>query len=278
MNCIKTTTFTVAMLAAISTQAGTFKIAGFTFDETNSVQKAAIVEGPLTLSDHSCSKFARFSDEYITSADQRTNAFQTFNRGRSIARLMGREGKGNLARHIDFSESETEAPIRNVNRSTIELTWGEAGLRNTAGEDFVIFESGKWEGMSVAVRKAGSDEFTSYRYEFPDAADELHNANAVAFDLSSFGLAEGDVIGAIRIRNLFNSRARNGGDKVDHASGEGNLVFAGEPKYKTSFPLLSQRGGSEFATEDLGADIVYVTALHGIEELSKKPESQAASK
>ena len=78
-------------------------------------------------------------------------------------------------------------------------------LENKDGPDFVVYESGTFEPFSVYVRRAGSEQFTQPRYQFANYFDPIHNVNAVAFDLSDFGLREGEKIDAIRIRYVFNS-------------------------------------------------------------------------
>ena len=254
-----------------------FKIAGFTFDEANTIRTASIVEGPLTVVDRSNSKFGRFSEEYATNINGHINEFRNFDRSRSVGRLLGRQSANDYARHIGLAEPGDTAPMQNVHRTTVELTWGgAAGLPNKPGADFVIFESGLPEAYVVSVRKAGSSEFSHPRYQFVDSVDKLHNANATAFDISKFGLGENDVITAIRIRSVFSSLARNGGDRVDDASGQGTILYPGDPQYKGGSPILNKAGGREFKPDELGADIVYVAGLHNLVPI-KDGAAQTAS-
>jgi hypothetical protein len=277
-----TTILASSVLAANVSHAALFKIGGFIFDEANTARTASIAEGPVTLPDASNKEFGRYSEEYVSSPDTRINEFARFGRNKSLACLMGRPQKGEFARHISFAEPGALTAVANVHRSTIEVTWGEFGLPNKVGADFVIYESGSWEGFAVSVRKVGSPEFTRARYQFANATDKIHNANAVAFDLSDFGFAENEVVAAVRIRNLFNSQSRIGADKVDNQSGEGNVIVPGEPQYKTAFTLSKAKGSNEeFKNEDLGADIVYVAGMHDIVPLktnaTKEPAPEAAS-
>lgn len=273
MNAIKTTIFVSAItLAATLARADLVRIGGVTFDQNNSAKTAMIVEGPVTLANHSNKEFGRYSEEYLTSPESRANSFRGFDRGKSVGRLLGRYG-GDLARHISFpspSDNFPGAGIPNVHRCGIELTWGENGLPNGSGPDFAVYEAGTWEGFAVAVRKAGSGEFTGYRYHFPNAADKYHGVNVVSFDLSKFGLAEGETISAIRIRNVFNSRARGGGDKVDQESGEGWVIYPGDPRYKEAYMLREKPAGAEFPLDRLGADIVYVVGLQNVVPLKSQ--------
>lgn len=150
-------------------------------------------------------------------------------------------------------------------------------LENKDGVDFVVYESGTYEPFSVSVRKAGTEVFTQPRYQFSNYFDPVHNVNAVAFDLTDFGLAPGDMIDAIRIRNVFNTYSRHGSDRVDDPSGQGTVVYPGDPGYGSSHQLLTERDGREFKTEQLDADLVYVVGLHDIVPLDKNKTKDGAS-
>jgi hypothetical protein len=264
------------ILAAQITQASTFTIGGFTFDDADSVRTARIVEGPLSLRDFSNKRFGKYSEEFITGIDSHANSFKDFPRQKSIGKLLGR-GASDSARHLSFPENTDRMPVPNVHRCTVELTWEDQGVKNLKGDDFVIFESGGWEGFAVSVRKAGSNEFTPYRYQFANSYDGVQMVNAVAFDLEKFGLADGEMITAIRIRNLFNSHARMGPDKVDDASGQGNVVYPGSPNYGQAFLLRSKAEGSEFSVDHLGSDLIFATGLHSIEKAPATAATPAAA-
>ena len=272
---LKLLTFAVSAACISNLSAGVFTIAGFKFDEKNTVTTAAL-EGP-DLTDHAATKFGRFSEAYVTNPATRENEFAKFNRAKSIGRLLGHVGKGqDYAHYISFPDIKNAPPAPNTERAIIKLGWGEGkGLKNSEGKDFVVFESGNWEGFAVAVQKAGSKDFSAYRYQFPSSKDSIHDANAVAFDLSDFGLADGEMITAIQIKNLFNSKAAVGADKVDDASGQGNIVVAGDAGYDKGFTLRQKPNGDEFPETALSADIVYVTTLHDVEEV-KIPEPEPA--
>ena len=150
------------------------------------------------------------------------------------------------------------------------------GAENKDGFDLVVYETGTFEPFSLSVRKAGSDVFTQPRYHFSNYFDPVHNVNAVAFDLTDFGLAKGEKIDAVRIRNVFNSYSRHGSDRVDDPSGQGTVVYPGDPGYANSHRLLTERDGREFKTEQLDADLLYIVALHDILPLDK-PRSAGAS-
>ena len=265
-------TLVVAALGLSLASSGTaavFKIAGFSFDEKNSVTTVSIVEGTRDLKDHSTTHFGRFSETYVKNPTSKVNEFAKFNRGNSIARLMGRNGnsKGkDYARFVSFPDAKETPPTPNVDRCTMELTWGSGtGLQNGSGKDFVVFEHASFQGFEVAVQKAGDAVPTSFIYQFQGPKDSIHEVNAVAYDLSDFGVAEGEMITAIRIRNIFNSKAPAGADKVDNESGQGNIVYPKDPGYDKAFTLREKAGGEEFTERGLSADIVYVTALRDVE-------------
>ncbi len=270
-------------LAVPPAGADLFTIGGYTFDDDNSVTTAAVVEGSPELKIHSAPLFAGKGDLGSRATRSKSEAFLTFQRDKSIGRLLGGGGRhsaGNPAMYVSLPDKREAPPRPNVDRATIELTWGGKGLRNKPGEDFVIYEVGTYEGFTVSVKKAGSDSFTAPRYQFANQFDLDRNANSVAFDLSMFGLADGEMITAIRIRNIFNSEAAAGADKVDAASGQGRVLYPGEAGYDTAHTLSARQVGSglktdegvggEFKTDLLDADIVFVVGLHNLEKTDEK--------
>lgn len=287
-------------LAANVSLADLYTIAGFTFNDANSVTTAVVVEGNPYLNVHTAREFAGRSDIGVF----HTRGFQGpriyFYRERTIGRLVesynNRERSRNEPLAVSLPGNADGPPWPNVDRCAIELTWNGQGLRNNPGADFVVYEAGKSECYSVAVKLAGSDVFTPARYHFAKEFDLQHNANSTAFDLSHFGLSEGDMITAVRIRNLFNSKASVGRDKVDNASGQGEVLYPGDPGYSSGYTLTGRTigsdisligvadakfgahkkadegGGREFATDSLDADIVFVVGLHDIEKLDAQPK------
>jgi hypothetical protein len=248
--------------------ADTFTIADFTFNQANSVTTAAIVGSPRSLKDHSNRYFGRISDLYLRSGTRSENEFASFDHSKSIGRLAGGgSGRGDAARHITFPDGKQSGVMPNRDRIELELTWGGKGLPNGPGFDFVVYESAEFEGFGVAVQKAGSEEFSEFRYRFRDTEDKLHNVNAIPFDLSEFGIAAEGLITAIRIVNLFNSEAAGGADRVDDPSGQGRLLRVGDAGYDEGYPLLDKPGGREFTVDWLNADIIYVVGLHDIRDV-----------
>jgi hypothetical protein len=253
-----------AWLAASTARADVFTIAGVTFDTDNTVQSAAIVEGSINIQDYSSKIFARIEQAKPVLLGEAANPYVTFDRGRSLGRLLGRSGRraDDRARFFTFPEKGVRGAQPNKDRVTVELTWGKHGLPNRKGADFVVFEVGSFEAFAVAVRKAGSPDFSFYRYQFPSQSDPTHGVNAVVFDLANFGVLEGEVIDAVRIRNIFNSEALAGADKVDGAVGEGRVLYPTDVEYVAGHKLLSTVRGDEFRTDSLDADLIYAAALH----------------
>ncbi len=260
-----------------------FTISGFTFNDDNSVTTAAVVEGNPNLKIHSAPQFAGKGNSDTLTVKDPADLFLHFKRERTIGQLLGtrkRRIPGNPSLFVSLPDKGDGPPWPNVDRCTIELTWGGKGLRNKPGVDFVVYEVGKYEGFSVSVKKADSDTFTPPRYHFNERIDLERDVNPVAFDLSSFGLADGEMITAIRIRNLFNSESKDGADKVDDASGQGAVLYPGDAGYSTGFTLAArvigtdlkadEGGGREFSTDSLDADIVFVVGLHNIEKTQPK--------
>ena len=255
-----------------------FTIAGYTFNDDNSVDTAAIVEGKPGLQIHSAPMFAGTGSLQALASKDPADPFLNFQRRKTIGRLLGSSKRrtGDPSLVVSLPDQIAGPPWPNVDRCTIEMTWSGKGLRNKPGVDFVVYEVGKFEGFSVSVKKFGSDTFTPPRYHFSERFDLEHNVNPVPFDLSSFGLADGEMITAIRIRNLFNSGASVGPDKVDDKSGQGAVLYPGDVGYSTGYTLTARElgtdlktdegGGKEFSTDSLDADIVFVVGLHDIEK------------
>lgn len=280
-------------LVANTSLAELYTIAGFTFDDGNSVTSAAVVEGHPHLKTHTAPLFAGKNGPEKIASQGPYDPFIYFQRDKTIGRLLGggrtHRTPVNQSRAVSLPDRNDGPPWPNVDRSTIELTWKGKGLRNKPGADFLVYGVGQSEGFSVSVRPAGTDASTPARYQFASVFDSKHNVNVTQFDLSSFGLAEGELITAIRIHNIFNSQASAGADKVDHHSGEGRVVYPGESGHSSAH-LLSARvlgsaldrgfepakkadegGGREFDTNSLDADIVFVVGLHHIEHLPPTP-------
>lgn len=136
----------------------------------------------------------------------------------------------------------------------VELNWGDRRLANQSGNDLVIYENGhanEPEAFALAIRKVGETSFSEYLYQFTDHFSEAYDVFATVFDLSLFGLAEGEMIDAIRIRNLSPN------DLVSDEKGQGFLGGTYTP--------TTRSGGATFDPNGkLDADITYVVGLHNL--------------
>ena len=212
---------------------GTYTVAGWTWNPNNAVTTGSIISG--------ASAISTFASGFLESEGEQL-ANQT------VGSLLLNESNGSLI--LGNSTS----------RAQIELTWDGQGLLNGVGNDFVVYENGdinQPEGYAVAVRIAGSDTFTPFRYEFFDTFEGqlIENSQAgvlaTAFDLSDFGLANGQVIDAIRIINLQPDDLVNG-------QGQGFLGTSGVSP-------LDPSTGQPFALGRLDPDITFVAGLRDLQ-------------
>ena len=252
-------TAVTALSFATSSQpaaAAMFTVGGFSWDDANSVSTVKVVEGKVD----GC-----YSIDSQVPAD--------FNPGKTLGKILA----GGCPEPVDgYSAislpegSAAQSPKPNVDRTSVELTWGDRVLPNLSGNDFVIYEAGNIdgpEGYSVSVRKVGESTFRPARYKFYDNFEALATnigVFATAFNLDDFGLADGDAIDAIALRNLFNSDANSGADKVDNSIGFGKLLYPGDPDYSNGYSILTSAAGSEYTIDKLDADLAYVIGLHNV--------------
>ena len=142
----------------------------------------------------------------------------------------------------------------------IELNWGNSFLANGSGNDLVVYELGGLgapEAFAVSVSQDG-ENFSEYQYQFSDHFSSSYNHFATLFDLSAFGVGEGETIQAMRIRNLTS------GDRVTESDGQGFLGGTYEAR-------THALGGIFDPGSKLDADITYVVGLHDL--IPPEPES-----
>ena len=77
------------------------------------------------------------------------------------------------------------------------VTFGNGALQNRSGADFVIFELGGVDNVSV---KVGST-INTYLTVFTNTSAVNTNLNAIAIDLSDFGIASNDLVSSLEISN-----------------------------------------------------------------------------
>ena len=231
-----------------------FLIAGFLFNQINSVTDAVVVEGNLEVDMSSADRFAK------TLVD-----FESF---RSVGNLLG-YGTDDRAYFVPFPAQNGNFPEPNTQRVSIELSWSPGIVAvNRPGDDLVLFESGSPGGsepFGIRVRATSESQFSGMRYEFPDRFDNTEEVFATGIDFSDFGVPEGGLVDALQVSNIYNSEASahgTGPDRVSDPSGQGNLLRFGDPGYESGFPLLTGPNAVEPATDKLDTDIVYAVALH----------------
>ena len=259
------------LLAVGSAQAASFTFAGFTFEQDYTPDKLALLGNGVNLGG------AVFSAGNVTTITQSVafvaasvgpGGVITPQPGFDPSLTLGRQAN---AQHGLVQTDSTSCvygcainmPAGNnattPRRHGIEVSWADGRqLVNGAGDDFVIYESSTGTAVSgreaYMVRLALADgSYTAWRYEFADSAQAYlgssDGAQATAFDLSTFGIADGGLIAAIQIATML------AGDRVDGA-GFGNVNFSGVG----NAPLL-QLGGAGFASSALDPDPVYVGIL-----------------
>lgn len=225
----------IVFATAQSAVAGTFSSAGYTWDSANSVKSGSIISGAGSFG---------FDANFFGGSPEVANS--------TVGSILGLNP--GVSTSVNLGNSTT--------RSIIELNWGDGmSLENAVGQkDFVIYENGNTdpEAYAVAVRKVGQSNFTEFLFNFADGVDT--NVYGTAFDLSDFGIADGESIDAIRITNLIAT------DKVTGSDGRGFLGGSYDP-------LMGLLGGmSPFDDTKFDADITYVVGLH-----APKPVPEASS-
>ena len=253
-----------------SNRAGLFTVADFTWNPAGSVSTASMIEGAI-------------DSFFLNAFGQDLNGFDF---SHSIGKLLGdRPVQTEFASTPAFPDIATPgSPTPNVDRTTIELTWDGDLLPNGVGDDFVVYESGfqgNPEGYLVSVRQVGQSRFSAPRYEFADTFelfDPISGAGifATGFDLSDFGLAENELINAVRIQNLFNLEADTGADRVTGSLGEGDVLFPGDPGYGAAYDITTGPlgPGGSYALDKIDADITYVAGLQTVLEAAAAPTSE----
>jgi hypothetical protein len=277
---MKTTSFALplalgATLVALSLTAragDVFTFAGFTFDQRNTPNQAALLGNSVLLGG------AQFSSGLpMDTTPNPVNFPQSgpgFNTNLSLAKLTG------LALGI-HAVNLPNGDFGATTRHGIETWWsGHYGLPNLSGDDIVIYEAassvGGVEGVIVRVRTSPqsfdqSAQWTDWYYFPPDSFQSTVSAEGVfsyGLDFTDFGVANGVVIDRIQMANLKQADRMvgpgtpAGGTNV----GVGKVVFDG------TTTVLPDAGGYDanrvFDTTQLDPDPLYVGALHDVVALS----------
>lgn len=227
------------LLLALMASAQTYSVGGYTWNIADGVKRV------LPVDPGEISGFRFFDSEFLVDTD--------FDRTKSLGWLMSGSSPSGKPRFVELGDS--------VGRKVILVDWEGMRLPNRPGEDIVVYEVGSAgipEAFMVAVRKKGATTFSPWRYEFANTFTSGYFVFATAFNLDDFGVAEGESIEAIRIANLIAA------DRVDHSSGQGNVILGGGSGFVPLQGPLSDTPGQPYPVTSFDADIVYVGVLHNI--------------
>jgi hypothetical protein len=240
-------------------------IAGFNFNTANSFTSASVISGSITSDDTFNVPTTELNDGGINGEPALT-----------LGRLLGYTGSGASAkRRVTLGDVNNSNTIRTI----VELGLPTGmGVPNLAGNDLVVFEQGSAnapEAFAISVRVAGSLTFSDYRYEIWDASQVGTSSATIfgtAFDLSSFGLAAGASIDAIRIMNL-RLDIPNGVIDYTPLGGEGTVVTGAIPPVGYALPTgYGPLKNLVFNPGDYDPDIGYVGVL---QNLAAVPEASS---
>lgn len=256
-------------------RADTFSYAGVTFSQANSVKTARLVN-PTTGETVAPTTGAYALPSLFAPTAVTPGAI--YDGKNSVGYLMNPAGA--LAPSSTFNMGPPDVATEPGRVDYLELTFGTLGgtslkAVNGAGDDLVVFENGATpfglggtgtpDVFAVAVRKAGSTEFTSYYYKAETRANFGGWAYSNTYDLSVFGLAEGDEIDAIRIRNLLpTDRIAGAGVLAGFVSDTGNPVGVDGSLFNPLLPPGTVIPVTQIPTavNIYNPDITYVAALY----------------
>jgi hypothetical protein len=258
-----------AVFAPISHAGDVFQFAGYTFDQRNTPNQAALLGDNQTLDG------AHFSPGFPAATTGVITGFPQSSTGYSNALALGQ------LTGISTGNRAVNLPAGNIGfsaRHGIEVGWsGHRGLTNLGGDDFVIYESAQTiltvEGLIVRVRAAPtafgqSPAWTPWCY-FPPANFQITSGQAGAFahvyDLSNFGLATNQMIDRIQLANLTAAdRIAGPGTNIGGTVfvGSGRVVFDGSTTVQPDAGPFDTDRLYDFLTLD--PDPLYVAALRDI--------------
>lgn len=247
----------LALAMASAAWAQPYSFASFTFDQQDSPDIVA----------HLAS--GTFSGAIVTAAANAGPSIGSgfpsdrsgFDDGRTLGRLIGLYGSGSRGINLPRGDNGTLA------RSGFVLSWsGGRKLPNESGDDFVVYESASNatspEGFMVQVYNVTSATWSDWYYEPADTfqlyvGDPTVGAHATGFDLSDFGLGNGDEIDRIRLVNLTDE------DRMLNVSRVGTVLPEDNGSTSTFTPDPGPLAGySTYGASSLDPDPLYVGALH----------------
>lgn len=246
-----------------------FQFAGYTFDQRNTPDQAALLGNNETLDR------AHFSPGVPNSTTDVVTGFPQSSTGYSNALALGQ------LTGISTGNRAVNLPAGNIGfsaRHGIEVGWsGHRGLTNLTGNEFVIYESAQTiltvEGFIVRVRVVPTVLGQSYAwtpwYYFPPANFQITSGQegvfAFAYDLSNFGLTNSQVIDRIQLGNLMSSdRIAGPGTNIggNVFVGSGRVVFDGSTNVRPDAGAFDTDRLYDILTLD--PDPLYVAALRDV--------------
>lgn len=244
MTSLRVKSFTLAvtvclLLTALQGRAQTYSVGGYMWDIADGVKRVLPVDPP------QISGFSFFDSEFLKDTD--------FDRTKTLGWMMSGTSPSGNPRFVELGNA--------VVRKIFLVDWEGMRLPNGPGEDFVVYEVGSPgapEAFMVAVRKKGSTTFSTWRYEFANTYTTNYLVFATAFNLDDFGVGANESIDAILIANLIDA------DRVDHSSGQGNVILGGGSGYVPVQGPLSDSPNQPYQSTRFDADIVYIGVLHHI--------------
>ncbi len=249
-----------------------FQFAGYTFDQRNTPNQAALLGNGQLLGD------AQFSSGLPTTTTGIIPGFPQNNAGFNAALTLGSLtglGSAGTAASIPTGNNGT------VVRQGIEVGWsGYRGVANLAGDDFVIYEASSSiqavEGFIVRARIAPavfgqSASWTAWYYFPPDSFQLTLGVEGVfadAFDFSDFGVASDEMIDRIQMANVMQAdRVMEPGTNIGGGVfvGTGRVVFDGSSSVQPDAGSFDTNRLFDATTWD--PDPLYVAALHDLATL-----------
>jgi hypothetical protein len=248
----------------------TFQFAGFSFDQRNTPDRAALLGEGVVLGGAAFSAGLPTTTTGIILGFPETSA--GFDGTRSLAVLTQFSSSGPRAVNLPAGNNGTST------RQGIEIWWsGQRGLPNGPGPDVVIFESASSiasvEGImirahAIAAGLGGGALWTPWYY-FAPAGFHItlgtEGAFADAFDFTKLGLPANAIVDRIQMSNL------TAADRIEGPGillGSGIRVGQGRVVFDGSSDVLPDAGAFDsdrlFDSSTYDPDPLYAAALHDV--------------
>lgn len=281
-NIVQWVAIGVTLLGSWSAVIGAqFSFAGFSFDQINSPDRAALLGTNGQLGG------AQFSSGLPTTTTATISFPQSgsgFDPSRTLPHLTGLNTNGIRAINLPNGNNGTST------RHGIEVWWSNGhGIPNLSSTDFVIYESGSTsnavEGLMARVYTNGSPGAWSDWFYFPPDTFQLTSAPEVGFafgfDLSDMGVSANVLATRIQLANLIaadristtNATDLGGGVSV----GQGKVVFDGSSNVLPDAGTFDSDRRFTTASSDLDPDPFYVASLHNVCEATSPTLTLARS-